>query len=111
MRGRLDHAYADKLDGKISRDFWTRESNEWSAEEQRICAKLLTPEQLKPERIHDGARILALAKQAHFLYVKQTPAERTKLLKLVVSNCSIAAASVYPTCGKPFDLTFTHGKK
>ena len=36
VRHRLDTAYADKLDGKITEEFWTRKSAEWQAEEQRI---------------------------------------------------------------------------
>ena len=110
VRSRLDQSYIDKLDGKISEDFWVRKSGEWRAEEQRICAALLALEQQKPERMLDGARILELAHKAHFLYLKQTPQEQAKLLKIVVSNCSIDATSVYPTYRKPFDLIFTHGK-
>jgi site-specific DNA recombinase len=100
----------DKLDGKISEDFWARKSDEWRTEDQRICAELLALEQIRPERMLDGARILELAHKAHFLYLKQTPEEQAKLLKIVVSNCSIDATSVYPTYRKPFDLIFTHGK-
>ena len=36
MRHRLDQAYLDKLDGKISEEFWMRKSAEWFAEEQQI---------------------------------------------------------------------------
>ncbi len=46
VRGRLDQSYIDKLDGKISEDFWARKSDEWRAEEQRICAELLALEQV-----------------------------------------------------------------
>jgi hypothetical protein len=110
VRNRLDQAYLDKLDGKISKDFWTRKSGEWQSEEQRLCAEISSLEEMKPERILDGVRILELAHNAHFLYLKQTPQEQGKLLKMVVSNCSIDATSLYPTYRKPFDLIFTTGK-
>jgi len=110
VRSRLDQSYMDKLDDKISEDFWTRKTDEWRAEEQRICAEMLALEQIKPERMLGGARILALAHKAHFLYLKQTPEEQAKLLKIVVSNCSIDAVNVYPTYRKPFDLIFAQGK-
>ena len=100
----------DKLDGKISEDFWTRKSDEWRTEEQRLGAELLALEQVKPERMLDGAGILELAHKAHFLYLKQTPEEEAKLLKIVVSNCSIDAVNVYPTYRKPFNLIFAQGK-
>ena len=45
-----------------------------------------------------------------FLYLRQTPAEKAKLLKMVLSNCSVDATSIYPTYRKPFDLIFTRAK-
>ncbi len=59
-----------------------------------------------PERLLDAARILELANKAYFLYVKQTPEEKAKLLKMVLSNCAIDAVSIYPAIRKPFDLIF-----
>jgi hypothetical protein len=59
----------------------------------------------------DAARILELANKAYFLYVKQPPAEKAKLLKMVLSNCAIDAVSIYPTYRKPFDLIFQRAKK
>ena len=67
-------------------------------------------EQVKPERILDGIKILELANKAYSLYVKQTPDEKAKLLRLVVSNCSVDAVSLYPTYRKPFDLIFERAK-
>ena len=31
VRNRLDQAYLDKLDGKITEEFWSRKSAEWHA--------------------------------------------------------------------------------
>ena len=106
LRSRLDQSYVDKLDGRITEDLWTRKSEEWRAEEQRLCTELVSLEQPKTERLLDGVRILELAHKSPFLYLKQTPEEQAKLLKLVVSNCSIDAVNVYPTYRKPFDLIF-----
>ena len=63
-----------------------------------------------PDRLLDGVRILELANKAYFLYVKQPPAEKTKSLKLVLSNCSVDATSIHPTYKKPFDLIFARAK-
>ena len=107
---RMDQAYQDKLDGKIREDFWERKSAEWQAEEFEIRASMQAVETSRPERMLDAARILELANKAYFLYVKQNHAEKAKLLKLVLSNCSIDAVSVYPTYRKPFDLIFQRMK-
>jgi hypothetical protein len=55
-------------------------------------------------------RILELANKACFLYLKQNPAERAKLLQIVVSNCRIDALNLYPTYRKPFDLIARRAK-
>jgi site-specific DNA recombinase len=107
---RIDQAYQDKVDGKISEEFWARKSSEWQAEEQQILASIQSQKAARPERLLDAARILELANKAYFLYVKQPPAEKAKLLKMVLSNCGIDAVSIYPTYRKPFDLIFQRAK-
>ena len=106
VRRRLDQAYQDKLDDNISEDLWKRKSAEWQIEEQQILASIQSLKAAKPERLLDAARILELANKAYFLYVKQPPAEKAKLLKMVLSNCAIDAVNIYPTYRKPFDLIF-----
>jgi len=44
-----------------------------------------------------AVRILEHANKAHSLYVTQTPQEKAKLLRMVLSNCAVDAVSVYPT--------------
>ena len=106
VRHRIDQAYTDKLDGKITEEFWTRKAIEWQTEEQQILLALQGLEQSHPDRILNGIKILELANKAYFLYVKQNHTERAKLLKMVLSNCGIDAVSIYPTYRKPFDLIF-----
>ncbi len=70
----------DKLDGKISEEFWERKVAEWQGEEEQIQIEIRSLEQVKPERILTAVKILGLANKAYFLYLKQTPAEQAKLL-------------------------------
>ena len=110
VRHRLDQAYLDKLDGKISEEFWSRKSVEWICEEQQILLAIQGLEQGRPERIFDAVRTLELANRAYSLYVRQPALEKAKLLRMVLSNCTVDAASVYPTYRKPFDLIFRRAK-
>jgi site-specific DNA recombinase len=108
---RIEQAYLDKLDGKISEAFWVAKSSEWNQEEQQILMALDGLERQSPDRLLDGVRILELANKAYFLYLKQPPAEKAKLLRIVLSNCKIDASSLDPTYRKPFDLIFQRVKK
>ena len=111
LRKRLDQAYVDRLDGKITEKFWGAKSAEWQQEEQKLMASLRELEQAgNPERVLDRVRILELANKAHSLYVTQTPTEKAQLLRMVLSNCAVDAVSVYPTYRKPFDMIFERAK-
>src|SRR2546427_658469 len=111
LRRRLDQAYEDRLDGKITEEFWEAKSAEWQEEEQELLASLRELEQAENhERALDRVRILELANKAHSLYVTQTPKEKAKLLRMVLSNCAVDAVSVYPTYRKPFDMIFERAK-
>jgi hypothetical protein len=110
VRHRLDQAYQDKLDGKITNGFWERKAAEWQSEEQQVLAAIRETDASKPERLLDAMRILELANKAYFLYLKQPPQEKAKLLRMVLSNCAIDAGSIYPTYRKPFDVVFQMAK-
>ena len=110
VRRRIDQAYTDKLDGKINEDFWQRKTSEWQLEEQQIQMAMQGLEDASPDRLVTAKKTLELANKAYFLYVTQTPAEQAKLLKIVLSNCRIDDANLYPTYRKPFDLIFQRAK-
>ena len=110
VQHRLEQAYVDKLDGKITEEFWAKRSALWQQEEQQILLAIQGLAQANPDRMIDAMRTLELANKAYFLYVKQEPAEKAKLLRIVLSNCAIDSASVYPTYRKPFGLILQHAK-
>ena len=110
IRRRMDQSYTDKLDGKISDEFWSRKTVEWREEEQQVLMALQGLAQAEPDRVLTATRILELANRAYSLYVRQNPVEQAKLLRIVLSNCRIDAVSLYPTYKKPFDLIFNRAK-
>lgn len=107
---RIDQAYTDKLDGKISEDFWQRKTADWQMEEQQILLAMQGLEQANSDTLLTAKRTLELANKAYFLYVTQNPVEQGQLLKKVLLNCRVDGTSLYPTCRKPFDLIFERAK-
>jgi site-specific DNA recombinase len=111
IRTRMDQAYLDKLDGKITAAFWERKNVEWLQEEQQVQFALAGLKQAdEPARLLTASRTLELANKAYSLYLTQNPTEQAKLLRLVLLNCCIDALSVYPTYRKPFDIIFERVK-
>ncbi|MGC2293836.1 MAG: hypothetical protein WA450_17935, partial [Candidatus Acidiferrales bacterium] len=54
VRNRLDQAYLDKLDGKITEEFWSRKSADWHVEENQIRVAVRGLAEIKPERMLDA---------------------------------------------------------
>jgi site-specific DNA recombinase len=111
IQGRMDAAYTDKLDGKISEDFWERKTAEWNAEERQVKLAL--------DGLTDGGaddvalnaqKVLELANKAYLLYVTQDSAEKAKLLRMLCWNFSVDDASVMPAYKYPFDVIFKRAK-
>ena len=101
----MDAAYADKLDGKISVEFWQRKQAEWGEEEQRIKAQLSAlKDQNCATDLADARRILELAQTAHSRLVVKPPSEQAEILRNVLLNCAIDSTSLYPSYRQPFDL-------
>jgi site-specific DNA recombinase len=107
----MDAAYVDKLDGKITEEFWERKMGDWRLEEQQVK---LTLEGLASAKTEDRAlsaeRTLELANKAYLLYVSQDSFEKAKLLRMLPSNCSVDTVSATPTYRYPFDLIFKRAK-
>ena len=107
----MDSTYCDKLDGKISEEFWQRKQADWSAEEQRISLQLeALKEPNEANNLANVRRIFELAQNAYSLYLTRKPAEQAELLRNVLLNCSIDGVSIYPTYKMPFDLIAKRAK-
>jgi len=105
VRRRMDQTYTDKLDGKISEEFWNRKMSDWQADEQRIEMAISgLNEHSQSDRLLDAKRILELANKAYFLYLTRKPVEQAELLRKVLLNCEIDSVSITPTYRKPFDV-------
>jgi hypothetical protein len=97
----LDRAYEDRLDRTISEDLWLRRSREW--ELSRLRSDLERRETASARYMLLGSQILELARGAKPLFLRQDPAEQHRLLKTLLSNCTLKAGSLCPTYRKPFD--------
>ena len=111
LHRRMDAAYDDKLNRKISDEFWERKQADWESEDARLKGLISALNKgTVDDRLLDMRRILELAQRAHSLYLTRKPAEQAELLKKVLLNCSIDAVSLYPTYRKPFDMIFERAK-
>ena len=104
LKQRIDKIYIDKLDGKISDEFYEERIAEWQEEIDGISDKIERHKNADVNYITNGIHILELANRAYSLYVKQNATERRKLLNIILSNCTYDGVTLSPIYRKPFDL-------
>jgi hypothetical protein len=111
VRNRIAAAYTDKLDGKITEDFWERKANDWRAEEQQLMLAIDGVGSADPaSRALAAEKAFELANKAYSLYLSQNAAEKAKLLRMLVSNFSVDALSVEPSYVYPFNVICERAK-
>jgi site-specific DNA recombinase len=102
IQAKLDRGYEDLLAGTISQNMWTRNSAAWESELETIRDEL---RRLDEQATTDNAAsILELSQRAYSLYMSQERTEQRRLLKALLSNCTLERGSLMPTYSKPFDL-------
>jgi len=111
IRTRMDQIYEDKLDGKINEEFWQRKQSECREQERLLEAQLSSIQKsISKENILSVERIFELANKAHSLYLSRDSADRGRLLKSVLLNCTTDGTTLLPTYRKPFNLIFERVK-
>lgn len=103
LRDRLDAMYVDKLDGKISAEFFEQRSDEWRRELEEIERKRAAHFAADDSYIEEGAKLIELVQRAVILYEKQESHEKRRLLNFVLSNSIWRDGKLQPNYRKPFD--------
>jgi site-specific DNA recombinase len=104
LGARINTMYIDKLDGKISSDFFDTKSAEWKKEQEEATEQIQKHEQANHIYINEGIKLLELAQSACSLFIKQNSAEKRKLLNFVVSNSVWDGEKIAVEFKQPFDI-------
>ena len=111
LQNRIEAMYEDRLDGRVSSEFFDRKSQEWQNEQLEIQRQITKHEQASDCSRLDGARLLELAQKAVALYDRQEVPEKRRLLDFVCSNSTWKSGRLAPQYRKPFDtLVVTNAK-
>ena len=111
LQDRIDTMYIDKLDGRISEDFFDRKSAEWRKEQAEILKDIHKHQNANKSYLDQGVRLLELSQKAVILYEKQNMHEKRRLLDFVCSNSIWKDGRLIPNYRKPFDLLAVTNKK
>ena len=104
LQRRIEVVYVDKLDGKISDDFYDRMQFQWREERDRCLRDIERHHDADDSYLDAGIAMLKLAGEAHSLFEKRSSSERRSLLGLLLSNCKWANGELTADFNEPFDF-------
>ena len=110
LQNRIDLAYMDKLDKKISEEFWLTQSQKWLTEKEDLSIKLVGYQKADTRYIEQATLILELAKKAPALFKRANLEQKRKIVGLLFSNCSIRDGNVDLELKVPFDRILESSK-
>ena len=102
LKDRIDKLFIAKLDGEIDNQFWREKNQQWNSELQEITNKLQAHNVADKKYYEEGVKILELLKNAYSIYSKQTNSEKRKMLKFLLSNCTLKDKKVSWDYNLPF---------
>ena len=85
----MNQAYRDRLDGRISEEFWSECSAQWEADRQRITEPLARHETADSAYLDLGVRLVDVAGRAAELYEKHGLLERRGFLASILQNVTL----------------------
>ncbi len=116
IQNRLDKLYDDKLDEKISEEFYQRKFKEYSEEKEAILQSMQKHSHASNKYFELGALIYELSQRAREIYEKATPEEKRQLLNFVFSSLRVNRGDLIAEYSEPFiplseAIQFTNSSK
>lgn len=76
--------YVDKLDAKITQEFFDRKNSDWRTEQTEILGKIEKHQNANSSYLEEGIQLLELAQKAASLYEKQEMKEKRRILDFLI---------------------------
>lgn len=110
LQNRIEQAYQDKLDGKISEDFWDRQTKKWMLDKEALEMKLQDHQQNDTTYLKNANLVLELAKKAPTLFQNAKFDQKWRFAQKLFSNCVLKDRILDLELRKPYDLILESSK-
>lgn len=91
LQNRIDQTYLDKLDRKISEEYWQNNTKRWLSEKEEIASRLVALQKADTHYLENASLILELSRKAVQLFKRQNTENKRRLISLIVSNSTCSA--------------------
>lgn len=104
LDARIEAMYLDKLDGRITQEFFDRQAAECRAKQDTIQRKIRDIEKAAPAPIDQAVDMLRLTSRASRLFLLQPPAEQRRLISVVIETAAWQNGMLQTTLFEPFEI-------
>lgn len=103
---RLDKLYDDKIDGKISAEFYEKKFTQYKKEQEDLLDNLNKQKDASLKYYDVGVTILEIAKRAYDIYrsPRRTPEQKRRLLSFLFESMKIDGKQIMTQYHLPFSL-------
>jgi site-specific DNA recombinase len=95
-KNRMKVMYEDRLDGRITYDEYDKMIVDLKKKEQDLLSELGQHSKADEQFLISSSYLLELANRAHELFMNSQPAQKNKLLKLILANLEIKDGKLIP---------------
>jgi DNA invertase Pin-like site-specific DNA recombinase len=88
LKTRIETTYLDKLDGRITAEFFDQRSAEWRREQEGLLRKIHDIQAAAPAPIEQAIDALRLTSQACQLFQQQPATEQRRLLQVLIQGAA-----------------------
>jgi DNA invertase Pin-like site-specific DNA recombinase/ssDNA-binding Zn-finger/Zn-ribbon topoisomerase 1 len=104
IQKRLSLLYDDKLDGKITSDFYEEKLREYTKEKEEIINSIERHSNAQNKYFALGVNILELSQRAKEIYLMASEEQKRMLLNLVFSKITLNNGKIKVVYSKPFEI-------
>lgn len=110
LQNRIDNAYQDKLDGKISEEFWERQTKKWMFEKESLSIQLSQYQKKDTDYLKNANLILELAKNAATTFKNANFDHKRRFAQKLFSNCFLRGRNLDLELRMPYNLILESSK-
>ena len=104
VQARIKTMYTDKLDGRITSEFFEENAADWRREQQALLQKIQNIRRATPAPVDQAIDSLQSTSRSAELFLQQPPAEQRRLLQVVIEKAAWQDGTLRTTLFEPFEI-------
>ncbi len=104
VKNRIETMYMDKLDGRITEEFYDERAAAWKREQESLRRKIQDIQRAAPAPVDQAVDMLRLTSRACQLFLQQPANEQRRLLQTLIKDAAWKDGALRTTLFEPFDI-------